>query len=69
MKRTLVALSFAVLAVPAFAVEPSAPYEQSQADRVLPNVTQNSERASTGSTQKEGNNPWANDWNFIAPSL
>jgi hypothetical protein len=66
MKRTLVALSFAVLAIPAFAVETSAPYEQSQVDRVLP---QTSERASSGSTQKEGSNPWANDWNFIAPSL
>ena len=69
MKRILVALSFAVLAVPALAVETSAPYEQNQVDRVLPNVTQKSERASTGSTQKEGSNPWANDWNFIAPSL
>jgi hypothetical protein len=69
MKRTLVAFSFAVLAIPAFAVETSAPYEQSQVDRVLPSVTQNSERASSGSTQKEGNNPWASDWNFVAPSL
>ena len=69
MKRTLVALSLAVLAAPVFAVEVSAPYEQAQVDRVLPNVTQKSDRASTGSTQKEGNNPWANDWNFIAPSM
>jgi hypothetical protein len=69
MKRTLVALSFAVLAVPAFAVETSAPYEQTQVDRVLPNVTQKGDRASSGSSQKEGSNPWASDWNFIAPSL
>jgi hypothetical protein len=69
MKRTLVALSLAVLAVPAFAIETSAPYEQTQVDRVFPTATQNSERASSGSSQKEGNNPWANDWNFIAPSL
>ena len=69
MKRTLVALSLAVLAIPAFAVETSAPYEQSQVDRVLPNVTQKVDRASSGSTQKEGNSPWASDWNFIAPSL
>jgi predicted membrane chloride channel (bestrophin family) len=69
MKRILVAVSFAVLAVPAFAAEISAPYEQNQVDRALPNVTQKGERASTGSTQKEGTNPWANDWNFIAPSL
>jgi hypothetical protein len=32
-------------------------------------VTTKSERATSGSTQKEGSNPWANDWNFIAPSL
>ena len=69
MKRILVAASLAVLAIPAFAVERSAPYEQSQVDRVLPNVTQKSERANSGSTQKEGNSPWANDWNFIAPSM
>ena len=69
MKRLLAALSLAVLAVPAFAVEVSAPYEQAQVDRALPTVTQNGDRASSGSTQKEGSNPWANDWNFIAPSL
>jgi hypothetical protein len=69
MKRILVALSFAALAIPAFAVEISAPYEQAQVDRILPNVTTKSERATSGSTQKEGSNPWANDWNFIAPSL
>ena len=69
MKRLLVALSLAVLAVPAFAVETSAPYEQTQVDRILPNVTQKADRASSGSTQKEGTNPWANDWNFIAPSM
>jgi hypothetical protein len=69
MKRILVALSLAVLAAPVFAVEVSAPYEQAQVDRILPNVTQKGDRASSGSSQKEGSNPWANDWNFIAPSL
>jgi hypothetical protein len=69
MKRILAALSLAVLAAPVFAVEVSAPYEQAQVDRILPNVTTKSDRANSGSTQKEGSNPWANDWNFIAPSL
>jgi hypothetical protein len=68
MKRLLVALSLAVLAAPVFAVEVSAPYEQAQVDRALPNIQTGSARASTGSTQTEAN-PWANDWNFIAPAL
>jgi hypothetical protein len=68
MKRILVAASLAVLAAPAFAVEISAPYEQAQVDRILPNVTQRGERAGSGSTQTQAN-PWASDWNFIAPSL
>jgi hypothetical protein len=65
MKRILVALSLAVLAAPAFAAEISAPYEQAQVDRILPNLP---ERASSGSTRTEGN-AWANDYNFIAPAL
>ena len=60
MKRILVALSLAALVAPAFAVEISAPYEETQADRQLPNVPQRS------STQTQGN-VWANDYNFIAP--
>jgi hypothetical protein len=64
MKRTLVALSLAVLVAPAFAVEISAPYEETQADRQLPNVPQRS----SASTQTQGS-VWANDYNFIAPAL
>jgi hypothetical protein len=68
MKRILVALSLAALVAPAFAVEISAPYEQTQVDRQLPNIPDRSDRASSGSTQAEGN-VWANDYNFIAPAL
>ena len=64
MKRILVAVSLAALVAPAFAAEISAPYEQTQVDRQLPNLPQ---RSST-STQTEGN-VWANDYNFIAPAL
>lgn len=62
MKRLLVAVSLAALAVPAFAVEISAPYEQSQVDRLLPNLP---ERAIQTETQT---NPFANDQNFISPA-
>jgi hypothetical protein len=65
MKRTLVAVSLAVLAAPVFAVEISAPYEQAQVDRVVPNVQT---PASSSSTRTQ-ENPWANDYNFIAPAL
>jgi hypothetical protein len=65
MKRTLVAVSLAVLAAPVFAVEISAPYEQAQVDRILPNVQT---PASSNSTRTQ-DNPWANDYNFIAPAL
>ena len=67
MKRILVAVSLAVLAVPALAAEVSAPYEQSQVDRILPNLVERTERASTGSTATQVN-PFANDHNFIAPA-
>jgi len=63
MKRILVALSLAVLAVPAFAVEKSAPYDQVEIDRHLPNVPERS----SASTKTEAN-VWANDYNFIAPA-
>ena len=68
MKRILLAASLAVLAAPVFAAEVSAPYEQAQVDRILPNVQTRTNGASAGATQTEAN-PWANDWNFIAPSL
>jgi hypothetical protein len=70
MKRTLAAISFAVLAIPAFAAEVSAPYEDTQNDRVLPNVQTRGERNSnpTNTQGKSQSNPWANDYNFIAPA-
>ena len=67
MKRILAAVSFAVLATPAFAVQVSAPYEDTQNDRALPNVQTTGERSKAPSSKDS--NPWANDYNFIAPSL
>ena len=76
MKRIIAAISFAALAVPAFAfaAEVSPPFEKSQFDRTLPNV-QNpvvTERASTGSTSAPSSGwaagVWANDQNFLAPA-
>lgn len=61
MKRILVAVSLAALSASAFAVEIGAPYDQSQVDRQLPNL---SERADRG-TQA---NAFVNDYNFIAPA-
>jgi len=70
MKRIFVALSLAALAVPAFAVEVSAPYEQAQVDRQLPDIHSRGERATDKSTKTQGTqgNVWANDYNFIAPA-
>ena len=68
MKRILAAVSFAVLATPAFAAQVSAPYEDTQNDRALPNVQTTGERGASKSNSTEAN-PWANDYNFIAPSL
>ncbi|HEY1287515.1 MAG TPA: hypothetical protein VGF58_04260 [Burkholderiales bacterium] len=70
MKRILAAVSFAVLAIPAFAVEVSAPYEDTQNDRVLPNIQTRGERDSKPASMqsKSQSNPWANDYNFIAPA-
>jgi len=67
MKRILAAVSFAVLATPAFAVQISAPYEDAQNDRALPNVQTTGERSKASNSTEA--NPWANDYNFIAPSL
>jgi hypothetical protein len=76
MKRIIAAVSFAALAVPAFAfaAEVWAPLEKSQFDRTLPNL-QNSvvtQRASAGSTSAPSGmlatGVWANDPNFIAPA-
>jgi hypothetical protein len=70
VKRILVAVSFAALAVPAFAVEVSAPYEETQADRASPpNIQTRGERNSKDSkSSSQQSNPWANDQNFIAPA-
>ena len=65
MKRTLIALSFAVLAAPVYAVETGAPFEQNQLDRGLVN-TQEQASASTGASSKD--HVWADDYNFIAPA-
>jgi hypothetical protein len=43
VKRYIAAVSFAVFAVPAFAA--GLPYEQTEADRALPNVPQQAARA------------------------
>jgi hypothetical protein len=74
MKRILAVVSFAVLATPAFAVQVSAPYEDTQNDRALPNVQTTGERSkASNSYERKSNstesNPWANDYNFIAPAL
>ena len=66
MKRIIAAVSFAVLATPAFSAELSAPFEQNNLDRVLPNIEVRADDASTGSTAKT--DPWAQDYNFIAPA-
>jgi hypothetical protein len=64
MKRILVAVSLAVLAVPALAVEVSAPYEQTQIDRQLLNLDG---QASSGSTRAQAG-VWADDHNFVSPA-
>ena len=49
MKRFIAAVSFAVLAVPAFAAEMGAPFEQTELDRALPQI----EISATGSRNVE----------------
>ncbi|MGH8666220.1 MAG: hypothetical protein ACREUX_18320 [Burkholderiales bacterium] len=73
MKRIIAAVSFAILAAPAFAAESGAPYDQNLVDRALPNV-QNPvvEEATGGSTAAPGSiwatGVWADDYSFIAPA-
>jgi hypothetical protein len=73
MKRIIAAVSFTVLAAPAFAVEIGAPYDQNLVDRALPNV-QNPvvEEGTGGSTSAPGSvwatGVWADDPSFIAPA-
>ena len=69
MKRILAAVSFAVLATPVFAVQVSAPYEDTQNDRALPNVQTKGERSNSAKSNSSESNPWANDYNFTAPAL
>ena len=73
MKRIIAAVSFAALAVPALAVEHGKPFEQTEADRALPQVSTPApvDKRSTDSRSPSSSSqsPWANDWNFIAPSL
>lgn len=74
MKRIIAAVAFAVLAAPVVAAEVTAPYDQLQVDRQLPDVRDPvvSERASAGASvvttgSDRASGPWANDHNFIAP--
>jgi opacity protein-like surface antigen len=64
MKRLIAAVSFAVLAAPVIAAEASAPFEQTQLDRVLPTLEQN---ASAGASSN-ANGSWSDDYNFVAPA-
>jgi hypothetical protein len=57
MKRLIAAVSFAVLAVPAFAAERGAPYEQTQFDRALPRVSENASAGATAA-RNERNLPY-----------
>jgi len=67
MKRIITAVSFAVLAAPVFAADVSAPFEQNEFDRNLPNVQERAAGdASVGATLNS--DVWAHDYNFIAPA-
>lgn len=78
MKRIIAAVSFAALAVPAFAfaADASAPYEKAQFDRMLPDVqvATPAEQASASSGPSSGTDAnlatgvWAHDHNFISPA-
>ena len=74
MKRTIAAVSLAVLSASAFAVEVSAPYDQNLVDRALPNIDfpAVADQASGGSTSASrgvwATGVWANDTHFIAPA-
>jgi hypothetical protein len=78
MKRIIAAVSFAVLAVPAFAfaADASAPYEKAQFDRMLPNIESavpaEQAAASAGSSSAASGSlatgVWSQDHNFISPA-
>lgn len=75
MKRILAAVAFAVLALPAFAADRGAPYENTQFDRgFLAEQAKEASNPSGGSTSavtgaySTATGAWANDQNFIAPA-
>lgn len=76
MKRIIAAFSFAALALPAFAEDRGAPYDQSNVDRGIPAQTLSHERAFGGSSGTATGavvsiwaiGPWAKDYAFIAPA-
>ena len=74
MKRIIAAVSFAALAVPAFAVEHGKPFEMTELDRQLPQVNlpapadKRSANPGSQAARTAQASPWANDWNFIAPA-
>lgn len=75
MKRIITAISFAALALPAFADDRGAPYDQSLIDRGIPAPTLSHNRASSGASGSVtdatasfwATGPWANDYAFTAP--
>lgn len=67
MKRLIAAVSFAVLAAPAFAVEIGQPYDQSLVDRALPQIQERAGAASSGQSSRQ-DSVWANDYHFTAPA-
>jgi hypothetical protein len=84
MKRLIAAVALTSVALSASALEIGKPFEQLDLDRALPNIefapvekAQFAEAAGAGSTRSDASSgsevstqsPWANDWNFIAPSL
>ena len=77
MKRIIAAVSLAVLAAPVFAAEVSAPFEQNQLDRMLPEMEGQPVRYAMSTdgvisdrsiaSDRDSNGVWANDHNFVAP--
>ena len=75
MKRIIAAVSFAALALPAFADDRGAPYDQSLIDRGIPAPAPSHNRAPSGASGSLAGamaplwatGPWANDYAFIAP--
>ena len=69
MKRTLAALSLAVIALPGIADDRGSPYEQTQFDRGVPIPTLPHGAATSGTAAPDrADSVWANHWSFIAPA-